>query len=41
MRFHNLIELLVIDPNSPPLQAGEIISTRTLTVAMPINAGER
>ena len=39
--LRHLIELLASDPNNPPLQAGEIISTGTLTLAMPINAGER
>ena len=36
-----LIELLAKDPYNPPLRAGEIISTGTLTLAMPVSAGER
>jgi 2-oxo-3-hexenedioate decarboxylase len=32
--------LLANDPHNPPLGAGEIISTGTLTLAMPIKAGE-
>jgi 2-oxo-3-hexenedioate decarboxylase len=35
-----LVELLANDPNNPPLRAGEIISTGTLTLAMPVSAGE-
>jgi 2-oxo-3-hexenedioate decarboxylase len=29
-----------VDPRNPPLRAGEIISTGTLTLAMPVSAGE-
>jgi len=36
-----LIELLANDPYNPPLRAGEIISTGTLTLAMPVSGGER
>jgi len=36
-----LIELLANDPYNPPLRAGEIISTGTLTLAMPVSAGQR
>jgi 2-oxo-3-hexenedioate decarboxylase len=39
--LHHLIELLGGDPHNPPLAAGEIVSTGTLTPAMPIGAGER
>jgi 2-oxo-3-hexenedioate decarboxylase len=34
------VELLANDPNNPPLRAGELISTGTLTLAMPVRAGE-
>jgi 2-keto-4-pentenoate hydratase len=37
----NLVELLASDTHNPPLRAGEIISTGTLTLAMPVSAGER
>jgi len=33
--------LLAHDPHNPPPGAGEIISTGTLTLAMPIKPGER
>ena len=32
--------LLARDPDNPPLAAGEIISTGTLTRALPVKAGE-
>jgi len=35
-----LIDLLARDPENPPLAAGEIISTGTLTRAFPVKAGE-
>jgi 2-oxo-3-hexenedioate decarboxylase len=35
-----LVELLATDPHNPPLRSGEIISTGTLTLAMPVRAGE-
>jgi 2-oxo-3-hexenedioate decarboxylase len=35
-----LVELLARDPDNPPLAAGEIISTGTLTRALPVNPGE-
>jgi 2-oxo-3-hexenedioate decarboxylase len=35
-----LVELLARDPDNPPLAAGEIISTGTLTRAFPVEAGE-
>jgi 2-oxo-3-hexenedioate decarboxylase len=38
--LRHLVELLADDRHNPPLQAGEIISTGTLTLAMPVNAGE-
>jgi 2-oxo-3-hexenedioate decarboxylase len=36
----HLVGLLANDPHNPPLRAGEIISTGTLTLAMPANAGQ-
>jgi 2-oxo-3-hexenedioate decarboxylase len=36
-----LVELLANDPHSPPLCAGEVVSTGTLTLAMPVRPGER
>jgi 2-oxo-3-hexenedioate decarboxylase len=38
--LRHLVELLAISPASPPLGAGEIISTGTLTRALPIEPGE-
>ncbi len=38
--LRHLVELLDNDPVNPPLGAGEIISTGTLTKAMPVTAGE-
>jgi len=38
--LRNLVDLLATDSHNPPLRAGEIISTGTLTLAMPVNAGE-
>jgi 2-oxo-3-hexenedioate decarboxylase len=38
--LRHLVELLAEDPHNPPLQAGEIVSTGTLTRAFPIQAGE-
>jgi 2-oxo-3-hexenedioate decarboxylase len=35
-----LVELLATDAHNPPLSAGEVISTGTLTLAMPVGAGE-
>jgi 2-oxo-3-hexenedioate decarboxylase len=40
LALHHLVKLLGMDPHNPPLCAGEIISTGTLTLAMPVNAGE-
>jgi 2-keto-4-pentenoate hydratase len=36
----HLVELLSSDPNDPPLAAGEIVATGTLTRALPVKAGE-
>lgn len=38
--LRHLVELLERDPVNPPLASGEIISTGTLTKAMPIASGE-
>jgi 2-oxo-3-hexenedioate decarboxylase len=38
--LRHLIDLLADDSNNPPLGAGEIISTGTLTLAMPVKPGE-
>lgn len=38
--LRHLVELLSRDPANPPLAAGEIVSTGTLTKAMPILPGE-
>ena len=35
-----VIDLLVRDPDNPPLAAGEIVSTGTLTRALPVDPGE-
>jgi 2-oxo-3-hexenedioate decarboxylase len=35
-----LVGLLARDPHNPPLRAGEIVSTGTLTLAMPVKAGQ-
>lgn len=40
LALRHLAELLESDPRHPPLQAGEIISTGTLTLAMPVQAGQ-
>jgi 2-oxo-3-hexenedioate decarboxylase len=40
LALRNLVELLASDTHNPPLRAGEIISTGTLTLAMPVSAGE-
>jgi 2-oxo-3-hexenedioate decarboxylase len=36
----HLVELLAADPVNSPLAAGEIVSTGTLTKAMPVASGE-
>jgi 2-oxo-3-hexenedioate decarboxylase len=38
--LRHLTDVLACDPHNPPLCAGEIVSTGTLTLAMPISAGE-
>jgi 2-oxo-3-hexenedioate decarboxylase len=40
LALRHLVDLLADDPHNPPLRAGEIISTGTLTLAMPVSAGE-
>ena len=40
LALRNLVELPASDAHNPPLRAGEIISTGTLTLAMPVSAGE-
>jgi 2-oxo-3-hexenedioate decarboxylase len=40
LALRSLIELLANDTHNPPLRGGEIISTGTLTLAMPVSAGE-
>jgi 2-oxo-3-hexenedioate decarboxylase len=40
LALRHLIELLANDSHNPPLRAGEVISTGTLTLAMPVGAGE-
>lgn len=37
----HLVEVLEKDPLNPPLRAGEIVTTGTLTRAFPVQAGER
>jgi 2-keto-4-pentenoate hydratase len=39
--LRHLAELTAHDAHNPPLRAGEIISTGTLTLAMPVAAGQR
>jgi 2-oxo-3-hexenedioate decarboxylase len=38
--LHHLVELLARDPVNPPLAAGEIVTTGTLTRALPVKPGE-
>jgi 2-oxo-3-hexenedioate decarboxylase len=38
--LRHLVELLANDPHNPPLRAGEIISTGTLTPPMPVSADQ-
>jgi 2-oxo-3-hexenedioate decarboxylase len=38
--LRHLVELLAGDPSNPPLAAGEIVTTGTLTRALPVAAGE-
>jgi 2-oxo-3-hexenedioate decarboxylase len=35
-----MVEVLASDPVNPPLAAGEIVTTGTLTRAFPVRAGE-
>lgn len=37
----HLVDLLATDPHNPPLAAGEIVTTGTLTLAIPVKPGER
>ena len=39
LALRHLVELLAHDPHNPPLAAGEIITTGTFTLAMPVSAG--
>lgn len=39
--LRHLVDLLEMDPHNPPLAAGEIVTTGTVTRAFPIAAGER
>ena len=38
--LRHLVDVLDMDPFNPPLRAGEIITTGTLTRAFPVAAGE-
>lgn len=38
--LRHLVEVLAADPQSPPLATGEVVTTGTLTKALPIRAGE-
>jgi 2-oxo-3-hexenedioate decarboxylase len=40
LALQHLVSLLARDAHNPPLAAGEIILTGTLTLAMPVAAGE-
>ena len=40
LALRHIVELLDDDPHNPPLRAGEIISTGTLTLATPVSADE-
>jgi 2-keto-4-pentenoate hydratase len=40
LALRGLVELLADDPHNSALRAGEIVSTGTLTLAMPVSAGE-
>ena len=37
----HLVEVLGRDPHNPPLRAGEMVTTGTLTRAFPVERGER
>jgi 2-oxo-3-hexenedioate decarboxylase len=38
--LHHLVGVLADDPFNPPLDAGEVVSTGTLTLAMPVRSGQ-
>ncbi|HEV2559230.1 MAG TPA: hydratase [Microvirga sp.] len=38
--LHHLVEVLAADPDSPPLSPGEIVTTGTLTKALPVARGQ-
>lgn len=38
--LRHLVELLAVDPHNPPLAAGEIVTTGTLTRAFPVASGQ-
>ncbi len=38
--LRHLVEVLAADPESPPIEPGEIVTTGTLTRALPIAPGE-
>ncbi|KAA2242299.1 2-keto-4-pentenoate hydratase [Salinarimonas soli] len=38
--LRHLVDLLAADPGSPPLRPGEVVSTGTLTRALPVTPGE-
>lgn len=38
--LRHLVQLLATDPCNPPVGAGEVVSTGTLTLAMPVKPGE-
>ena len=40
LALRHLVGMLANDPHNPPLAAGEIVSTGTLTKAMPVKRGE-
>ena len=40
LALRHLVDLLASDAHNPPLRPGEIISTGTLTLAMPVRGGE-
>jgi 2-oxo-3-hexenedioate decarboxylase len=39
--LRHLVELLAIQPGQPPLAPGEVVTTGTLTRALPVHAGQR
>ena len=39
--LRHLVHILANDPESPPLRAGEIVATGTLTRALPVAPSER